>query len=100
VLAEQPDLIAQYGCPYGTLCSELAKRPDGSDPLAAPLMQIPLGWAEQQFRTMGRRDAHDLAVELVVSFEGSAVLSSALAQPELMARQARRLQRWIEALHA
>jgi AcrR family transcriptional regulator len=100
VLAEQPDLIAQYGCPYGTLCSELAKRPDGSDPLAAPLMQIPLGWAEQQFRTMGRRDAHDLAIELVVSFEGSAVLSSALAQPELMARQARRLQRWIEALHA
>lgn len=100
VLAEQRDLIAQYGCPYGTLCSEQAKRAEGSDPLAAPLMQIPLGWAEQQFRAMGRRDAHDLAVELVVSYQGSAVLSSALGQPELMARQARRLKRWIEALHA
>jgi YVTN family beta-propeller protein len=34
---------------------------------------------------MGRRDAHDLAVELVASYEGSAVLTSALGQPELMA---------------
>jgi hypothetical protein len=63
-------------------------------------MQIPLGWAEQQFRAMGRRDAHDLAVELVASYQGSAVLTSTLGQPELMARQARRLQRWIEGLHA
>lgn len=100
VLAEQADSTAQYGCPYGTLSTELAKRADRSDPLAAPLMQILLDWAEQQFRAMGRRDAHDLAVELVASHEGSAVLSNALGQPGLMARQARRLQRWIEALHA
>ena len=39
VLAEQRDTVAQYGCPYGTLSSELAKRADGTDPLAAPLMQ-------------------------------------------------------------
>jgi AcrR family transcriptional regulator len=100
VLAERADSIAQYGCRYGTLCSELAKRADGSDPLASPLMQILLDWAERQFRAMGRRDAHDLAVELVASYQGSAVLTSAFGQPELMARQARRLQRWIEALHA
>lgn len=63
-------------------------------------MQIPLDWAEHQFRAMGRRDAHDLAVELVASYQGSAVLTSAFGQPELMARQARRLQGWIQALHA
>ena len=100
VLAGPADLTAQHGCPYGTLCSELAKHSEGSDPLAAPLMQIPLDWAEQQFRAMGRRDAPDLAVELVASYQGSALLTSTLGQPQLMARQARRLQRWIEALHA
>jgi TetR/AcrR family transcriptional regulator, transcriptional repressor for nem operon len=99
-LAERSDSIAQYGCPYGTLSSELAKRAEGSDSLAAPLMQIPLDWAEQQFRAMGRGNAQDLAVELVATYQGSAVLSSALGQPELMARQARRLERWIEAPHA
>lgn len=100
LLAERADSTAQYGCPYGTLSSELAKQAGRSGSLAAPLMQTLLDWAEQQFRAMGRRDAHDLAVELVASYEGSAVLTSALGQPELMARQARRLQRWIEGLHA
>jgi AcrR family transcriptional regulator len=100
MLATRADSIARYGCRYGTLCSELAKQAEGSDPLAALLMRILLDWAEQQFRAMGRRDARDLAVELVASYEGSAVLTGVLGQPELMARQTRRLQRWIEALHA
>ena len=100
LLAEQANTIAQSGCPHGTLCSELAKQAEGSDPLAAPLMQIPLDWAEQQFRTMGRRDAHDLAVELLASYEGSAVLTNALGQPELMGRQARRVEKWIDSLQA
>ena len=31
--------------------------------------------------------------------QGSAVLTNALGQPELMARQARRLEKWIEAFN-
>jgi hypothetical protein len=56
--------------------------------------------SEQKFRAMGRRDVYDLAVGLVATYQGITVVTSALRQPELMARQARRLQRWIEALHA
>ncbi|MBO0864804.1 MAG: TetR/AcrR family transcriptional regulator [Mycobacterium sp.] len=97
-LAEHAYSIAQYGCPHGTLCLELGKQATGTDPVAAPLMRIPLDWAERQFRAMGRRDAHDLAVELLVSYQGSAVLTGALGKPELMAHQARRLEKWIEAL--
>jgi TetR/AcrR family transcriptional regulator, transcriptional repressor for nem operon len=100
LLAERRDVIAQYGCPYGTLSSEVAKRAEGSDLLAAPLMQLPLDWAERQFRAIGRSDAHDLALELVASYHGAAVLSGTLGQPEIMASQARRLQRWIETLDA
>ena len=96
--AERADATAQYGCPYGTLSSELAKRDDGSDALAAPLMQIQLDWVEQQLRDMGRRDTHDLAVDLIAAYEGSTILASTLGQPELMARQTRRLQRWIDTL--
>ena len=64
MLVERADETAQYGCPYGTLSPELAKRAEGSDPLATPLMQVLLDWAEQKFRAMGRPDAPDLAVEL------------------------------------
>ncbi|MFC0628854.1 TetR/AcrR family transcriptional regulator [Kribbella deserti] len=98
MLSERAEEAARYGCPYGSLSTELAKRAEGSDPLAAPLMQIQLDWAEQQFHAMGRRDARDLAVELVSSYQGSAVVTSTLGQPEVMVRQARRLQRWIDSL--
>ncbi len=103
VLAERAaeavaDFGAQYGCPYGTLSSELAKQADELDPLPATLMQIQLDWAEQQFRAVGRRDAHDLAVELMGGYQGSAILTATLRQPEIMASQARRQQRWIDTL--
>ena len=98
LIAADPDSIADYGCPYGTLCTDLAKQARETDPLSAPLMQILLDWTEQQFDAMGRRDAPDLAVELVVAYQGSAVLTNALRQPEIMARQARRLEKWISAL--
>lgn len=98
VLGERSVAIARYGCPYGTLCSELTKQLDGSDPLIASLMQVPLDWAEQQFRAMGRRDARDLAVEFVAGYQGTAVMVSTLGRPELMVRQVRRCHRWIDAL--
>ena len=100
VVTQQRDSIAHYGCPYGSLCSELAKGAAGSEPFAAQLMHVLLGWTERQFRSMGRRDAHDLAVELVAAYQGSAVLANALGQPEVLARQARRLERRIETLSA
>jgi AcrR family transcriptional regulator len=100
MLAESRDTIADHGCPLGTLCTELANQPGQSPSLTAPVMQTLLDWTEQQFHAMGRRDARDLAVELVIAYEGSAVLTNALAQPEIMAREARRLEKWINALQA
>jgi AcrR family transcriptional regulator len=98
LIAADPDTIAAHGCPYGTLCTELANHSNESHALAAPLMQILIDWTEQQFHIIGRRDAHDLALELVAAYQGSAVLTNALRQPELMAHQARRLEKWINAL--
>jgi AcrR family transcriptional regulator len=100
LLADARDTVADHGCPLGTLCTELANQPGQSPSLTAPLMQTLLDWAEQQFHAMGRRDARDLALELVIAYEGSAVLTNAMAQPEIMAHQARRLEKWINALQA
>jgi hypothetical protein len=44
--------------------------------------------------------SRDLALELIIAYEGSAVLTNALAEPELMAHEARRLEKWINALQA
>ena len=100
VLAEQRDLIAEYGCPQGSLCSELNKRDPVKDHIAAELIRVPLTWVEDQFRFMGRRDAYDLAVTLIATYQGTALLSNTLGDPTLMSREARRLARWIDSLSA
>jgi TetR/AcrR family transcriptional regulator, transcriptional repressor for nem operon len=94
----QREIIAQYGCPYGSLCSELDKRADGSGVAAAELMRVPIEWAEEQFRLLDRRDARDLAVHLLAVYEGSALLASTLRDPDILSRQARWLDRWIDTL--
>jgi AcrR family transcriptional regulator len=100
VLAGQRDLIAEYGCPQGSLCSELNKRGSGGDHCAPDLIRIPLAWVQDQFGLMGRRDAYDLAVTLIAAYQGTALLSNTLEDPTLMTRESRRLSRWIDALEA
>jgi len=93
------DSISQYGCPIGTLASELDKRfgIDASS-RSQELLGVIVDWAETQFREMGRPDARDLAVTLVAAYQGTAVLTHSLRDPDLMHRQSQRMLRWIDAL--
>jgi TetR/AcrR family transcriptional repressor of nem operon len=96
--ANQSEVIALYGCPYGSLCSELDKRAARPGFALAELMRVPIAWAEEQFRALGRRDAHDLAVSLIAAYEGSALLANTFRDPDILAHEARRLNRWIDTL--
>jgi TetR/AcrR family transcriptional repressor of nem operon len=98
MLTDQRELAALYGCPQGSLCSELDKRDDELSRSCAQLIRLPIEWAEQQFRTMGRRDARELAVALIASYQGIALLTNTFRDPDLMAREGRRLERWIDSL--
>jgi TetR/AcrR family transcriptional repressor of nem operon len=98
LLTDQRELVAGSGCPQGSLCSELDKRNGGLAGECAQLMAIPIDWAEQQFREMGRRDARELAVALVASYQGIALLTNTFRDPELMVREGKRLERWIDSL--
>ena len=96
-LSGQVDLIARYGCPTGSLCAELDKRGDGPG-MAAELMRTPIEWIRRQFAAMGRTDASELAVHLLARYEGAALLTSTLRDPDLMAREAARTAQWIDDL--
>ncbi|MGI8665042.1 MAG: TetR/AcrR family transcriptional regulator [Jatrophihabitans sp.] len=93
-----PERIALHGCPIGSLCSELDKRDDDVRRHAATVMGRLITVAEEQFTQLGRRDAHELAVALVASWEGIALLANTLRDPDLITTEARRLERWIDSL--
>jgi TetR/AcrR family transcriptional repressor of nem operon len=94
---EMRDLVARFGCPFGTLAAELDRRDDGLDREAAKPIGLILDWAEGQFRQLGRRDARELAVNLFAGVQGAALLANAFRDPDLMTGQVRHLERWIDS---
>jgi AcrR family transcriptional regulator len=98
MFADQRQEVAQFGCPQGSLCSELDKREGRLSDACGAMMRLPVEWAEEQFKEMGRRDARELAVALIASYQGAALLANTFREPELMGREAKRLERWIDGL--
>jgi AcrR family transcriptional regulator len=95
---QQREVVARYGCPMGSLCAELDKIDDGGDTRGAAVLARIIDWAEAQFRELGRRDARDLALALFAGIQGAALLSSTFRDPNILTRQTRRLERWIDSL--
>jgi TetR/AcrR family transcriptional regulator, transcriptional repressor for nem operon len=95
---EMREAVARHGCPIGSLCSELDKLDGGLDRRAAELISTIVDWAEAQCRQLGRRDARDLAVALFSGLQGAALIANTLRDPEILTRQGRHLERWIDSL--
>ncbi|MGH3295992.1 MAG: TetR/AcrR family transcriptional regulator [Trebonia sp.] len=96
-LAGDGELVARYGCPFGSLCTELAKRSAGPES-AADLMRVPIAWMERQFAALGRPDARDLAMEAMARYQGAALLTSTLRDPTVMSAAESRTAAWIDSL--
>jgi TetR/AcrR family transcriptional regulator, transcriptional repressor for nem operon len=90
--------LTLYGCPIGSLCSELDKRDDDLTKKSADVFAKLITIAQEQFEQLGRRDAPELAIALVASYEGIALIANTLRDPELIAAEARRLERWIDTI--
>ena len=96
---ENRETLARAGCPVGSLCAELAKGEGAlADEAALPFRQL-LIWIEAQFATLGRsRDKNVLAVHLLAALQGVSLLANCFRDPNLVVREARQLNAWIDAL--
>ena len=92
------EVIARYGCPFGTLASELDRRSDGLDVEAAGPMRRILDWSAAQIQHLSSADPHELAITLFAGVQGGALLANALRDPDLMSGQVQRLECWIDTL--
>ena len=94
------EVIARYGCPFGTLASELDRRIDGLDVEAAVPMRRILDWSAAQIQHLSSADPHELAITLFAGVQGGALLANALRDPDIMSGQVQRLECWIDTLAA
>lgn len=99
MVAEQRELLANSGCPIGSLCQELHKEGGPLADKASSLLAAILNWSEEQFRQMGKKgQAFDLALHLVSALQGASLLTHTFNRPELITRETARLKAWVESL--
>lgn len=91
--------LARFGCPVGTLCSELHKIGGSAARNSKTLFAEALDWMESQFRAMGRgSDSRGLAVHLLSATQGASLLAHTFHAPALIVKEAERLKKWIRAI--
>ncbi len=91
--------IKRYGCPVGTLCTELAKLNHSSKEEANKLFTLFRTWLRRQFEQLGRiEDADDMAMHLLARSQGIATLSSAFQNEEFIRKEVAYLTEWLNAL--
>jgi TetR/AcrR family transcriptional regulator, transcriptional repressor for nem operon len=91
-------IIVEHGCPLGGLSYELNKHDAelGAD-AARPLRTI-VEWAEGQFRELGQRNPGAVAVTFLSAIQGAALLANAFGDEQLLKREIRRIERWVDSL--
>jgi len=98
-VANNRKVLAQSGCPIGSLCQELNK---GDGPLAdktTGMFSTLLKWQETQFRLLGMgKESAGHALHLVSALQGASLLTNVFSDPALMLKEATRLKQWVNAL--
>lgn len=88
--------IKQYGCPVGTLCTELAKLNHAAQPEANSLFTLFRTWLRRQFTLLGREaDADELAMHLLARSQGVATLANAFHDEKFIKNEVQQMNDWL-----
>jgi AcrR family transcriptional regulator len=97
LIANRAD-IKRYGCPVGTLCSELAKLNHASQGEANRLFTLFRTWLRRQFTLLGREpDADELAMHLLARSQGVATLASAFHDEKFIRQEVEQMCAWLRS---
>lgn len=97
LIANKAD-IKRYGCPVGTLSSELAKLNHAAQGEAKDLFTLFRRWLRRQFEQLGRKaDADALAMHVLARSQGVAILANAYGEEKFIKREVQEMHDWLDA---
>jgi len=99
VVAASRHAMAQWGCPMGTLNTELGKDQPGLRADSRRMFDLFVAWMTEQFAALGRvEDARAHALRLLAWAQGLTVLAHVYSDPDFLSRETKELERWIDSL--
>jgi len=98
LLANRTKIMA-FGCPVGTLCTELAKLDHAAQGRAAEVFVLFRDWLTDQFRALGQgARAEALALHLLGRVQGVAVMMTAFRDEGFLRREVEEIDAWLGRL--
>ena len=99
ILIANQTQIMQYGCPVGTLSTELAKLDHAARSDANKLFTLFRSWLRRQFTLLGREaDANELAMHLLARSQGVATLANAFHDEKFINQEVQQMCGWLDSL--
>lgn len=93
--------IKRYGCPVGTLSTELAKLNHEARDDANRIFTLFRTWLRKQFVELGRKkDADELAMHVLARSQGVATLASVYHDEKFIRREVELMCDWLDACAA
>ncbi|MCG7947750.1 MAG: TetR/AcrR family transcriptional regulator [Candidatus Thiodiazotropha taylori] len=93
---DNADNLARYGCPMGTLNSELGKDHRQQQHQARAMFELYLRWLEARFSAiLPRESARARAEQLMVMAQGASLMAHIHEDPEIVRRQSIVMREWL-----
>jgi len=89
--------IKRFGCPVGTLTTELTKLNHVAQEDANKLFTLFRSWLKREFQLLGyKNNADELAMHLLACSQGVATLASAFNDEKFIKKEVNHLYEWLE----
>lgn len=99
ILENEARDVFRFGCPMGSLNSELGKIQPHLQSATTAMMDIFSAWLQEQFQLLGKGESgRELAMELLARTQGIALLSHVYKDEAFLQRQVGQLEHWIDSL--
>ena len=102
-LAEMPltekESIIRYGCPIGSLTTELAKNKAKEREDMVRLFDLYVNWAGQRFTEMGHsKESKKMARHMLSRLQGIIVLANVYTDKKFLQQEIEQLKNWLDSL--
>jgi len=94
------EVVAEHGCPIGSLCQELKKDPASLalTDKADAMLQDQLEWVTAQFRAMEQAQADAMGLRFIASLQGASLIANATHDSQVLIEMADQLRAWVATL--
>lgn len=97
MLISSQEMIEKYGCPIGSICTELSKLHHENLNNASELFEVYREWLEEQFKQLGyKKEARVLSLHLLARGQGIALITNTYSDKLFLQHEATEIIKWID----